>query len=82
MATEEELKHFTAKSKRKGFSNWGHNHPDPMISRNTVELQDHSENINHSNYRITVSEICLNVTRTVLTEVVGEESGFQLDSHP
>ena len=32
-ATEEELKHFTARSNRKGFSNWGHNHPDQQIRR-------------------------------------------------
>ena len=45
VASEEELKSLTAKSIRKGFSNWGARHAEAAVVAGTLETQDNSERI-------------------------------------
>jgi len=71
VCTEEELSSLTAKSNRKGFSNWGYAHDDPTINRDVAEAQDHSVAIDMSNYHIKSGARAARVTRTILSDVVG-----------
>ena len=71
VVTREELDTFTAKSNRRGFSNWGYSHEDPTINRDTVEAQDHSAAIDTSNYHVKSGDRTSRVTRTILNDVVG-----------
>ena len=69
IATEEEIRSITAKTFRKGFSNWGAEHPDPVVNRDTIEAQDHSERVDVLNYRVKSGHRVNAVNRVLMAEV-------------
>ena len=50
--SSEEIETLSAKAWRKGFSNWAHQHENPEISRNAPEVQDHTAQVQLTNYNI------------------------------
>ena len=50
--TEQQLKTLTSKSWRKGWTNWGLNHPDPVIHEMSDRVMFHSKRVQQSNYAI------------------------------
>ena len=74
VATEQELKTMTAKSFRKGFSNWGAAHPDPEVNRDTIEAQDHSEAVDKLNYHVTSGRRVNKVNKTIMAGVMADEN--------
>ena len=70
VASKEELKTLTAKSFRKGFSNWGAEHPDPVVNRDTIEAQDHSERVDKLNYHVKAGRRVNAVNKIIMTGVM------------
>ena len=69
VASEEELKTLSAKSFRKGFSDWGADHPDPIVNRDIYEAQDYSKRTDELNYHIKNSKRVNNVNKAVMSQI-------------
>ena len=50
--TEQQFKTLTSKSWRKGWTNWGLNHPDLVIKEMSNKVIFHSNRVQQSNYAI------------------------------
>ena len=69
---EEELKSLSAKAFRKAFSNWGRDHPDLEVRENVCEVQDHSQNVQQTNYAIASCEKASFVTKSIIDFIKSE----------
>ena len=82
VATQEELKTMTAKSFRKGFSNWGDANPDPQVRLDTLEAQDHSAAVDRTNYHVKSARRVHNVNKTIMGEVMTAGSSGSGEARP
>jgi DNA gyrase/topoisomerase IV subunit B len=63
---EEELKSLSAKAFRKAFSNWGRDHHDLDVRENVCEVQDHSQNVQQTNYATASCRKASFVTKSII----------------
>jgi hypothetical protein len=52
LCSTNELKSLTAKSWRKGWANWGQDHPDPELNCIAFKVMCHSQEVMQSNYNV------------------------------
>jgi hypothetical protein len=52
VCSPEEIIGMSAKAFRKGFSNWASQHPEEAVQRNAFTVQDHSEDVQMTNYHV------------------------------
>ena len=81
VASKEEIRTLTAKSFRKGFSNWGSSHPDPAVNRDCIEAQDHSESTDILHYRVKYRDRVNVVNRTIMDLVMNATEPENVDQH-
>ena len=67
--TTEEIARLSAKAFRKGFSNWGKDHPDQTVRDNVCEVQDHSQTVQETNYNVASYSKASMVTKAVMNLV-------------
>ena len=64
--TADQLKKLTSGAWRKGWANWGREHPDPAVRRASAAVMSHSEEIAKSHYLVTMPEKAAHWSKEVL----------------
>ena len=67
--TSAELSSLTPKSWRKGWSNWGQDHPDPEINRIAYKVMCHSQDVQQSNYSVVNTSNALKFGKAVIASL-------------
>ena len=64
--TADQLKKLTSGAWKKGWANWGRDHPDPEVQRASAAVMSHSDEIAQSHYLVTMPDKAANWTKQVL----------------
>ena len=68
--TAAELKTLTAKTTRKGSSNWAQQHPNANVNKKAFAVMGHSKTIQIQNYNVVRDKDAIEVNRAVVGDVI------------